>query len=461
MRKSRSAAIAILPVAALILTACGGGGAAQTATSSAAAGGAAGFTTTPTGTVNVWAFPNADDVGKARLAASAASMPNVTVKLDATNFDAQKFTTRLAAGNIPDVVQMSTRYVVQYAAQKLIMPLDACYSAYKLEPRKMYYPQIIDDVSWNNSVWSVPTWYQPPAILVNKRVATAAGVSEADLDTSKPDAMLAAIAKMYKAKDGNPTQLGFDPNATGQAGMWILSQGGQLTDAQGVPTLDDPKNLAGVNLLKKITDAQGGFAKLKSFSDTFDFFGEKNQFVADQVGSQIVQQWYPNVLVPSNDKIQIAAVPFKGADGNTFAVTSGTSYVIPMAAKNKDAACAWMLGTISDAAWTAAADARVATLKGKGQMVFTGLLTGMPGPDQKIRETYVKQTGTQFDQVIAAYYDVLTHGKAYGASPAGLTIDAELVKAVSAALLGDKTPEQALADAQKNAKKSYDDIMAG
>ena len=197
------------------------------------------------------------------------------------------------------------------------------------------------------------------------------------------------------------------------------------------------------------------------FSDTFDTFGDNNPFVADQVGAQVMAQWYPNVLVASNDKIQIAAVPFKDKDGNPFAVTSGNAYVVPANAKNKDAACAWMLATVSDGAWTAAADARVKTLQGQGQQIFTGLFTGDVAADQKIRETYVKPTGTQFDEVISTYYDVLTHGKSFGASPAGLTIDSELVNAVTAALLGQKTPQQALSDAQANAKKAYDDIMAG
>ena len=38
--------------------------------------------------------------------------------------------------------------------------------------------------------------------------------------------------------------------------------------------------IAGIEMLKKITDAQGGFAAVKSFTDSFDTFGDNNQFVA-------------------------------------------------------------------------------------------------------------------------------------------------------------------------------------
>lgn len=493
MRKIQKVALAVLPIAALVMSACSSGtpsgnstAASDTGSATAPAGdtgsatapagdtgsestessptgesGSSAFSATPSGTLKAWAFANADDVGKARMEAAAAAIPGVDIQMDATSFDAQKFTTRLASGNVPDIVQINSRYVAQYAAQKLIMPLDECYSAHQVDPRTYFYPQVADDVTYDSHVWAVPSFYQPPAIILNERVMKAAGVTDDEIDPSQPDVLLGAIAKMYKESGGNPTTLGFDPVASGQAGLWILSQGGQLTDANGVPTLDDPSNIAGVELLKKINDAQGGFAKVKSFSDTFDTFGDNNQFVADQVGAQVDAQWYPNVLVSTADKIQIAAVPFKDKDGNPFAVTSGNAYVIPAAAANPAAACAWALGTVSNDAWMKAADARVATLTGKGQQIFTGLMTGSPGPDQAIREAYVKPTGTQFDEVIATYYDVLTHGKSYGASPAGLTIDSELNNAITSAMLGEKSPQDALKDAQDNAKKAYDDIMAG
>ena len=44
------------------------------------------------------------------------------------------------------------------------------------------------------------------------------------------------------------------------------------------------------------------------------------------------------------------------------------------------------------------------------------------------------------------------------ASPAGQTIQSELNNAVSSALLGQKTPEQALADAQAAAMRAYDKV---
>jgi multiple sugar transport system substrate-binding protein len=445
--RRRWIAIAAVAAAALALSGCGG--------SSSASSGGSDFSATPSGTLKAWAFDNADDVGKARLAYAAKQLKGVKVDLDATSFDAQKFTTRLASGNVPDVVQMDRQFVTQYAAQGLIKPLNACFSAHKVNEKTWWYGNVIDDVTYQNQVWAAPQFYQPPAILLNMKALDAAGVTPDQIDTSKPDELLAAIGKLYTQSGGVPTRLGFDPVATGQTGLWILGQGGKLADKNGKPTLDDPANVKGIDLLKKIVDAQGGFAKVKSFSDSFDSFGDKNQFVSDQVAAQVDAQWYPNVLSPYLSKIDLQAVPFKDSSGKPFSVAGGTSFVIPAGAKNPDAACAWMIALTSQEAWMAAGQARADTIKTKGG-ANTGLFTGSPQPDKQIRSEWVKPTGnTGFDQVIGTYYDVVGYGTTFGSSPAGQTIQSELVNAVAAALLGQKSPQAALKDAQAAAMQAY------
>lgn len=454
MRTRMTGLVVMAAASAVLLTGCGGAG---------GSGGAAAedvdFAAEPSGALSAWGFENADDVGQARLDYAESQLGDVEVELDATAFDAQKFTTRLASGNVPDVVQMDRRYVTQYAAQDLVQPLDACFEAQEVADDH-WYESVIDDVRYEDQVWAVPQFYQPPAIILNKTVMDAAGVTNEEMDTSQPEVMLAAIAKMYKASGGVPSTLGFDPKATGDAALWVLGQGGQLTDADGVPTLDDPSNTAGIDLLKQIVDAQGGFASVKSFTDSFDTFGEQNQFVANQVGAQVNAQWYPNVLADFGN-VSIEAVPFKNADGEPFSVAGGTAFVIPVGAQNPAAACAWMVNLTSDEAWLAAGEARAAT-KEENKGINTGLFTGSPSADQTIREQYIKPSGDAgFDQVIATYYDVVDYGITFGSSPAGQDIQNELNNAVTAALLGDKTTEEALADAQEAAMRAYDNATAG
>jgi multiple sugar transport system substrate-binding protein len=455
MRKSRRTAVALLPITALALAACSSGGDDDTGSASTD------FGTEAAGTLNAWGFENADDVGQARLDYAADQLAGMEVELDATAFDAQKFTTRLASGDVPDVVQMDRRYVTTYAAQDLILPLDSCYEAHDVDPAERYYASVVDDVTYEDAVWAVPQFFQPPAIILNKRVMDAAGVTADQIDTSQPDVLLAAIEKMYVESGGVPTTLGFDPVATGQGGLWVLGQGGQLIDDEGAPTLDDPSNVAGLELLKQITDAQGGFAKVKSFTDAFDTFGDNNQYVTDQVGAQVNAQWYPNVLSAYVGEVDIEAVPFLDQDGEPFSVASGQAFVIPAGAENADGACAWMLSLTSQDAWLAAGEARADTIASDGG-INTGLFTGSPEADQAIRDEFVTESGDAgFDQVISTYYDVVEYGQTFGSSPAGQDIQNELNNAITATLLGDKGPEEALADAQTAAQRAYDNITGG
>lgn len=460
MKKRHSALLAMgVAPALVVLSACGSdGNGGGTGGQEPGEGGGAEYTAEASGAIDAWAFDNADDVGQARLDHTEAALGDLDIQLDPTGFDAQKFTTRMASGDVPDVVQMDRRYVGTYAAQGLIQPLDDCFAAHDVDPDERWYPFVVDDVRWQDQVWATPQFYQPPAILLNMEVLDAAGVAPEAIDTSNLDALLPAMEAMYVEEGGNPTRVGFEAQPTQQAPLWVLGQGGQLTDEEGAPTLDNPANVEAVNYLKQIIDAQGGYAKYKSFSDSFDFFGEQNQFVADQVGSQVAAQWYPNVLSPYLDEIQLRATPFRDAEGNPFSVAGGTAFVVPEGAENPNGACAWMVEITSLDSWIAAEEARVATLEEEGGL-NTGLFTGSPEADQTIRDEYVTPTGNEnFDQVVQTYYDVVEYGQSFGASPVGQEITNELTNAVTQALLGDKTAEQALADAQETVMRAYEDV---
>ncbi|QIG40052.1 extracellular solute-binding protein [Microbacterium sp. 4R-513] len=453
MKKTRYALMAVAAAVSLVtLTACGGGG-----------GGAAGggdLSKDYSGDLAVWGFENADEVGTSRMdvAEKVVGENDVKVKVDASAFDAQKFTTRAASGKISDVVQMDRQFVATYAAQGLIMPLDKCFDLYGVDPKSYWYPQVIDDVTYDGEVYAVPQFYQPPALLLNERVMQQAGVTDEQLDTSNPDALLEAIKKMTVLDGQNPTRLGFDPQGVSKAGLWMLSFGGQTIDKDGKPALDDPNNAKAVEFLKEIYDAQGGYANVKSFVDSFDVFGDNNSYVADQVGAAVFDQWYVNVLTPYAEKVQIGAVPLKTQDGDPFTVASGTSFVIPTSAKNPSAACAYALALTSKDAWEAAGKARDETTKADASRfgINAGLFTGSPENDQSIREQYVKATDFPgFDQAINTYYDVTASGKSFGSSPAGQQIQTELQNAVTSALLGEKTAEEALKGAQEAATRAY------
>jgi multiple sugar transport system substrate-binding protein len=457
MKKTKQMLLAATAgVALLALTACGGGG-------GGGGGGNAEFSEDYEGTLSVWGFENADEVGTSRLdvAEGVVGKKDVKIDLDASAFDAQKFTTRAASGNIPDVVQMDRQFVATYAAQGLVMPVDECFALYDLDPDEYWYPQVVDDVTYDGNVYAVPQFYQPPAILLNTRVMDEAGVTAEDLDTSNTDAFIDAVEKMTVMDGANPTRMGFDPQGVQKAGLWMLSFGGQTIDQDGKPALDDPNNAKAIEFLKALYDAQGGYANAKSFVDSFDVFGDNNSWVADQVGAAVFDQWYVNVLTPYADQIELGATPLMSQDGEPFTVASGTSFVIPSAAKNPSAACAYVLALTSPEEWDAAGEARNETTVADESRhgINAGLFTGSPGSDQSIRDAYVVESDYPgVDQAIDTYYTVAANGQSFGSSPAGQQIQTELQNAVTSALLGEKSAADALKDAQAAAMRAYDQV---
>jgi multiple sugar transport system substrate-binding protein len=359
---------------------------------------------------------------------------------------------------------MDRQFVATYAAQGLIAPLEDCFALYDLDPDSYWYPQVVDDVTYDGAVYAVPQFYQPPAILMNARVMNETGVTEEQLDTSNQDEFLAAVEKMTVMDGDNPSRLGFDPQGVSKAGLWMLSFGGQTIDDDGAPVLDDENNVAAVEFLKKIYDAQGGYANVKSFVDSFDVFGDANSYVSDQVGAAVFDQWYVNVLTPYADQVEIGATPILTQDGEPFTVASGSAFVIPTAAENPSAGCAWALELTAPEAWEAAAAARDETTKGDESRhgINAGLFTGSPESDQSIREQYVLPSDySGFDEATAVYYDVASSGQSFGSSPAGQQIQTELQNAVTSALLDEKSPEEALQDAQDAAQRAFEQVAGG
>ena len=215
--------------------------------------------------------------------------------------------------------------------------------------------------------------------MVNKRVLDKAGVSLDQLDTSKPDQIVAIAEKLQQRRAATRRWSASIRTCPGRRTCGSRSSAAAPTTTPAGPPLDDPNNAKALTWMKQVMDAQGGFAKVKSFKDTWDAFGDKNQFVPDQVAVQTAQQWYVNVLSNTKDDVSLAAVPIKTLQGEPIAMAGGTAFAVAAAGKNKSAACAWAINATSEAAWVAAGQARAKTVEEKNS-INTGLFTASPVP---------------------------------------------------------------------------------
>jgi multiple sugar transport system substrate-binding protein len=450
LRKT-AAAIAVVASVALLATACSSGGSSSTSPAVPK------FTSKVSGSMRTDGMTTGDEVATSRVAYAAKQLKGVTITLNKADFDPQKFAAQLASGDVPDVVQMDRSDVAEYAAKGLIYPLDQCYSANNVKPDSHYYPAVIDSMKYQGKIYGIPQFWQTAALMLNMRVLDKAGVKASDFDTSDPSKVLAAVKKLTKFdSSGNPTLMGLDPNMPGNASSWFLVFGGKIMDANGKPTLNDANNIKALTWLKKLYNEEGGYDKAKSFSNTFDYFGNDNQFAKDQVAAEFNQQWYPNVLTGNTAGVDISGIALKNPQDQSIGIADGAALVIPKGAKNPSAACKWALDLTSDGAWITATKARLKTVASTPGSIFTGLFTGSSTADKIINDQYMKPSGNAgFDQVIAAYNDSLKHGVNLGSSPAGLDINTELQNAIVPALEGSKTVKEALDDAQAAAMLAY------
>ena len=416
------------------------------------------FTAKPAKTLSIEGVNPTDEVAKSRVsyADSKLKSAGVSVSLNKATFDPQKFTAQIASGKVPDLIYMDRAQVATYASKGLVIPLDQCFKDNNVDATKAYYPAILDAVKYQGDTYAIPEFWQTNAIMLNQRVLKKAGVTADDFNMKDPDAVLAAAKKVYQASGGKPSVIGFDPAVSGgNANVWLFAFGGGLVDSKGKPTLNSAANIKAFTWLKQLYDEQGGYAKAASFINTFDYFGDNNQYVKDQVGGELVQQWYPAVLTAVASKIDISAVPLTNTSGQPIGVADGNGYAIPTASKNPQAACQWALDMTSTTAWNKAATARLATDAKQNPNIFTGLFTGSPAADKAInaKQTYGGIAG--FQQVEQAFNQTLTNGVSWGSSPVGQQVTTELTNAVAPAMTGSKSVKQALDDAQTAALRDY------
>jgi multiple sugar transport system substrate-binding protein len=448
----------MLAAGSLALTACAGVGNKDAAGGSSDQGSTQ---ETPSGTLNIMGFSGEDEVAQSRITAFKTAFPGVTVKNNKGDFDAQQFLTAVSSGNPPDLAYMPRNLVGTYAAKGAIQPLDDCIKNSGIDTTQ-YRDAAMNEVKLKDKTYGIPEFYTVTANLISGKSLTAAGVQVSDIQTTDWDKLEATAKKLYVAKNGRPARIGFDPKMPDFFPLWAMANGAEIVKPGGAPNLNDPKAVEALQYTIKLINDQGGWANFKTFRDTFDIFGAKNQFTQDQLAAFPIENWYVNVLLDARKNgLQLQSTPFTDRQGQPISTATGSAWVVPKGAKNANAACQWAKTVTSVETWHKAAEARMQTVA-KDKSFFTGLFTGNKKADDEIKAQYLKPSGDAgFDQAVNNYYDVLDKAKSLNPSAAGAEIDAAWKSAVAKALAGSATPQAALDQAQAEAKAAFDKADQG
>jgi multiple sugar transport system substrate-binding protein len=409
------------------------------------------------GPLNIYGFDVGDDVQENRATYAASQMPsNVTIKRLTGSFNDQVFLTRLASGDIPDLVKMERTKVATYAAKGVIRPMDDCVSSVKSQ----YRVGALKAMTYQGHIYGLPQFTQPVMMYINLSAMKSAGLTVKDAQTTNKKALLATVKKLVKFDgSGNLTRIAFDPKIDSGFGLplWTKWFGKDVISKDGLKAqLNSKEAVAAMAFAVQVINAQGGWNKFKAFKDTFDWFGRQNPLVKDQIGFVAQESFFLNSFSNNSPDVDLAAGFFTNRKGGPISWFSGDGWVVPTKSGNVNDACDYMKAVTSQGAWLKAASERYEARRRTGS-TFTGLYTANAVADRKVYEDVYQSFGkAQFDRAVQIAVAAGRYGLELPPSPGGQQFVQSMNDAVQRVLAGQQTPKQALDQAQKEAQTAID-----
>jgi multiple sugar transport system substrate-binding protein len=406
-------------------------------------------------TLDIYGYGPGDDVQENRATYAAQQLSNVTIKREAPSFDDQAFLTRLASGDIPDLVRMGRPSVGLYAAKGVLQPVNSCVSKALI---KQYRAGAIKAMTWKGKLYGLPEFTNQVTMIVNPQAFQEAGVPLSQAQDKNLPALLKTAKKLTKFdSSGNLTRIGFDPKIDSGFGfpLWVKYFGGNVISADGLHAqINTPQARKALQFTTAVINAEGGWNKFVAYRNTFDFFGSGNPLVKDQLGMWPMESFIYNVFANNSPKQSIAARYFTNQRGGPITFFSGNGWVIPKGSSDFNDACAYMKAVTSVDAWLFAGTKRMAARRAANPpQAFTGLYTANAVADKKLYEDVYHQTGNPaYDDVVKYLVNAPKYGFELPPTPAGAQFTNAYNSAVQRVLTGQQSINAALAQAQKEAQ---------
>src|SRR4051812_27335723 len=220
-RAARTTALALAAASALTLTACGGSGGSDVGAAAKQ-------------TLTVWAMGTEGEKLADVAAAYEKAHPNITVKVTPVGWDVahQKLVAAAAAGKLPDVMQMGSSYLGEFADMGALEPVDT--KAFK---KSDFFPAAWDQGVYDGTSYGVP-WYVDTRVLFYRTdLAKKAGLAGAPATMTD----LQKAAEAYQNKAGSKWGLSVQPSgldAVQSFYPFLYSAGGAILDAGGKPVVN-------------------------------------------------------------------------------------------------------------------------------------------------------------------------------------------------------------------------------
>lgn len=315
-RVATTAAIAVTLASALTLTACGGSGGGDIAANKKQ-------------TLTVWAMGTEGeklaDVAKVYEKAN----PNITVKITPIGWDVahQKLVAAAAAGRLPDVMQMGSTYMAEFADMGALEPVHT-----KAFEEKDFFPAGWQQGTIDGETYGVP-WYVDTRVLFYRTdLAQKAGVEKAPATMAE----LQQAAEAYQKKAGTKWGLSIQPGGLDTVQsfyQFLYSADGEIVTQDGKPVINSP---AAVNALENYGSYFKKGLSEKSVRPGYDVTKDFNKgsvpmFFGGPWFMGLLDDNYPDL----KGKWAVANVP---TDKSSTSMAGGSALTISADSKHKAAA---------------------------------------------------------------------------------------------------------------------------
>lgn len=456
MKQLRFCAAVVL---GLSIAACGGVGgdeASEDTGGGGDSGGSGGGSASVSGTIDMLGFGVEDVIAESRVKTVEQTFPDLDVKVNSGAFEQQAFLTAVASGEPPDVVYIPRAELGTYAARGALTPLEDCLSEHDVD-MGMYRDSAMSQVTYDGTVYGVPEFSSIRMMLTNTDALRSAGMSADDVDASDWDQLATLSQQLMKESGSDLTRIGFDPKLPEYLPLWSAANGGQLLSDDGLEaTLNSPENVEALEFTSSLVEQQGGWGQFKAFRDTWDFFGDNNQFVADQVGAFPMEDWYLDVLADVSPNAPVEVREFTDREGQPLTYATGQAWAIPKGSADSEAACAFAVTMTATDTWLAAAKASKAD-RDKSGGVYLGTWTANEEADQRIMDEVFEPTGiAALDHGVQVVESVQDDAIVDPPSPAAAEVRTAWEDAVLRVLEGEQTAQEALDEAQQEAAEAIE-----
>ncbi|MER5267947.1 extracellular solute-binding protein [Actinosynnema sp. NPDC002837] len=392
-----------------------------------------------------------DEHATARVAVFREANPGVDLRISEGAFDEQQFLSAVAAGDPPDLVYAERRKLGGYAARGAVQSLDACVREHGVD-LGVFREAALRQVTYEGEVYGLPEFSSVRLMIVNNPVVRAAGLDPAALSTSDWAGMGEVADRLARVGDGRVERIGFDPKVPEFLPLWAKANGAELIGPDA--RLDDPRVVEAVRHTTDLVARQGGWASFKAFRDTFDQFGADNQYVTGRLAAMPMDSWYINTLATNSPDADVTITPFTDRDGQVLTESGGQAWAIPKGARHPELACRFLV-TMTDArTWVTAAIARRDALAGAGRP-YGGTFTGNRVADERIfREVFAPAGNPILEQGVPVVLSLQDKAFALPPSPAASELVRAWEGAVNRVLVGQQEPEEAMAQAQREAERA-------